>query len=75
MPAEFRGHRTYLDGNACRGILRIEIERMQKHVRTGRPLGEHAFVKALQRRTGRVLVPGQPGPHEGLGRVRRRRRR
>ncbi len=52
-----------------------EIERMEKHVRTGRPLGEQAFVKALQRRTGRVLVPGKPGPHKGLGRVRRKRKR
>ena len=39
------------------------------------PEEEHAFVKALEHRTWRVLVPGTPGPHKGLGRVRRRRRR
>ena len=35
------------------------------HRLTGRPLGGDGFVAELERRLGRVLGPGKPGPKPG----------
>ena len=35
---------------------------IQKHSRTGRPLGGESFVQSLERITGRVLRRRRPGP-------------
>ncbi len=35
---------------------------LRAHERTGRPLGGEAFVASLERRLGRVLQKGKPGP-------------
>ncbi|MFC1601638.1 transposase [Candidatus Sumerlaeota bacterium] len=37
-------------------------ERLRRHERTGRPLGDASFVRRLSRRLGRDLVPRPPGP-------------
>ena len=37
-------------------------ERLQKHERTGRPLGSKEFLGQLEVITGRELKPGKPGP-------------
>nr|WP_320048725.1 transposase [uncultured Desulfuromonas sp.] len=37
-------------------------ELMQKHERTGRPLGKASFVDRLEQETGRMLRPQKPGP-------------
>ncbi len=34
---------------------------LRKHTRTGRPLGNQAFIEAAERLTGRVLKPARPG--------------
>jgi len=44
------------------GLTSEEIHRIEAHGRTGRPLGDEAFVETLERRLGRVLARGQPGP-------------
>ena len=48
------------------------IKRMEKHLRTGRPLGDEGFVKELERCLGRSLLPRKPGPAKGFKRWRRR---
>ena len=35
---------------------------IEQHLRTGRPVGTRAFVQRLERRLGRVLGKGRPGP-------------
>ena len=57
------------------GLERVIIERMEKHLRSGRPLGDEGFVKELERHLGRTLLPRKPGPPKGFKRRRRRRRR
>ena len=37
-------------------------ERIQKHTRTGRPLGSECFVEVLEELTERTLRPQKPGP-------------
>jgi putative transposase len=39
-----------------------EIAMFRKHERTGRPLGQSAFVEGLEEHLGRVLFPQKPGP-------------
>ncbi|WP_321530658.1 hypothetical protein [uncultured Desulfuromonas sp.] len=39
-----------------------EREMIQKHERTGRPLGKASFVEHLEQETGRMLRPQKPGP-------------
>jgi len=39
-----------------------EIALFRKHERTGRPLGQPAFIEGLQEHLGRVLFPQKPGP-------------
>jgi putative transposase len=38
-----------------------EVSRLELHERTGRPLGDHAFITRLEREVGRHLLPGRPG--------------
>ncbi|MFH1023310.1 MAG: transposase [Planctomycetota bacterium] len=35
---------------------------IRRKTRTGRPAGDGAFVKKMERKTGRILRPGKPGP-------------
>ena len=35
---------------------------IEAHVRTGRPLGDEAFIARLERETGRTLARQKPGP-------------
>ncbi|MBU1107572.1 MAG: transposase [Candidatus Riflebacteria bacterium] len=37
-------------------------QKLQKHERTGRPLGSDEFISDLETITGRVLTPKKPGP-------------
>jgi REP-associated tyrosine transposase len=39
-----------------------ELELLQRHQRTGRPLGVTAFVEGLEQTLGRTLRPQKPGP-------------
>jgi len=42
------------------------VERLRRHGRTGRPWGDKAFLRRLERRLRRRLVPGTPGrPRKG----------
>jgi REP-associated tyrosine transposase len=46
------------------------IGALQRHERTGRPLGDKRFVQKLGRRLGRDLLPGKPGrPRKGKKRT------
>jgi putative transposase len=44
------------------GLTPAEIQRIEQHGRTGRPLGTGTFVADVEQRVGRTLVPGKPGP-------------
>ena len=39
-----------------------ERQSLQKHERTGRPLGSGQFIKALEKKLGRKLALDKPGP-------------
>jgi putative transposase len=39
-----------------------ELDLMQRHERTGRPLGAFSFVEGLEQKLGRILRPQKPGP-------------
>ncbi len=39
-----------------------EVEELRRHQRTGRPLGDDAFVDRLEASLGRTLRPRKPGP-------------
>jgi len=57
LAAEINDWRRFLmvaDDEATLHAIRL-------HNRTGRPLGDTAFVRRLERRLGRRLLPGQPG--------------
>jgi putative transposase len=45
-----------------RGVSTEEAERIRRVTRTGRPLGDDAFLRGLERRTGRRLAARRPGP-------------
>jgi len=54
--------RRYLSaGEVCA----VDDAVIQKHSRTGRPLGKTQFVTELESLTGRVLAPRKPGPKHG----------
>lgn len=50
--------RSFLDS----GISAQETAQIRRHERTGRPLGEAAFVSGLEQTLGKVLHPQKPGP-------------
>jgi len=56
------------------GVAEIEEARLAKHLATGRPLGEKEFVRGLERRTGRRLVPRKGGWPKGRKRGKRGKR-
>lgn len=39
-----------------------ERKNLQKHERTGRPLGDVEFIERLEKKLNVVLKPGKPGP-------------
>jgi REP-associated tyrosine transposase len=39
-----------------------ELDLMQRHEKSGRPLGAAAFVEGLEEKLGRILRPQKPGP-------------
>jgi putative transposase len=43
-------------------VGRSQAEKIRSHERTGRPLGDKAFLKSMELRLGRPLGPGKPGP-------------
>ena len=45
-----------------RGLDRDEVNALRKHERTGRPLGDEAFVTNLEKTLTRALRPQKPGP-------------
>ena len=47
------------------GLSDPEVHRMERHERTGRPLGDTRFVRRLETRLGRVLQRQKPGPKPG----------
>lgn len=47
------------------GTSEDELKRLRRHTRTGRPLGDDAFVAKAERRLKRVLRPSKPGPKTG----------
>ncbi len=44
-----------------------EFDLLRRHQRTGRPLGDDAFVERLEARLGRTLRPRKPGPKPRKG--------
>jgi putative transposase len=44
------------------GIQESEVDLFRKHERTGRPIGDDAFIDRLERLLGRPLKPKKPGP-------------
>ena len=43
-------------------ITSNERQALQKHERTGRPLGDRQFIENLEKKLDRTLKPGKPGP-------------
>jgi putative transposase len=43
-----------------------EVETLQRHERTGRPLGNDSFIDDLETALGRILRPQKPGPKSSL---------
>ena len=54
-------------------VPKLEQEIIERHLRTGRPLGEPGFVAELERRLHRPLAPQKPGRKPGWRRRRKRR--
>ncbi len=50
-----------------------EARQFERHLSTGRPLGAEAFVKRLEKRLGRKLLPGKPGWPKGKKRKKRKK--
>jgi putative transposase len=44
------------------GLPTEEVELLRRHARTGRPLGETAFLDRIERLLHRVVRPAKPGP-------------
>jgi len=55
-------------------ISNDEAAALQKHERTGRPLGSREFVEDLEDRLGRALLPQKPGPRPDTRKRRRKNR-
>jgi len=64
LVAKVRDWRAFL----CTADDEATLEALRLHGRTGRPLGDKAFVRRLERRLDRRLLPGLPGrPRKGAG--------
>lgn len=57
MIKRFPNWAEYLGGHQCAELL----HNVQKHTRTGRPLGNESFIETLELLTGRSLKPQKPG--------------
>lgn len=44
------------------GVLEDDADLLEKHQRSGRPLGSRVFLERLERTLGRSLIPRKPGP-------------
>lgn len=44
------------------GLDRADLDCIRRHSRTGRPLGDDAFIDGLEQHTGRTLRPNKRGP-------------
>jgi len=60
------GGRLVAEVGNWRAFLRAKedeatLEAIRRHGRTGRPLGDLRFLRRLEKRLGRSLVPGKPG--------------
>jgi putative transposase len=44
------------------GASEDEARQLRRHERTGRPLGSERFIGAVERKLGRTLQRGKPGP-------------
>ena len=44
------------------GMDEEEVDLIDKHTRTGRPLGEASFIEKISRKIGRPLKKKKPGP-------------
>ena len=53
--------RDFLQG----GVSEEEIERIRRHERTGRPIGNDSFVGKLEQALGRILKRQKPGRKGG----------
>lgn len=49
-------------GYLSAGLPGGDIELVERHLRTGRPLGDGRFIATAERRLGRTLKPKRPGP-------------
>lgn len=49
------------------GIPEDDVAVVELHLRTGRPLGDDRFISNAERRLGRTLQPGRPGPKASDG--------
>ena len=49
-------------GSISTDITWEEMDRFRLHERTGRPLGDEAFLMRIEELTGRVLQRQKPGP-------------
>ena len=47
------------------GVSEEEIERIRRHERTGRPMGNEGFVGKLEEALGRILQRWKPGRKRG----------
>ena len=47
------------------GVSKEEIERIRRHEKTGRPLGDDGFVGRLEEVLGRILQRQKPGRKKG----------
>jgi putative transposase len=54
-------------GSLARVISEEDIELLRAHVRTGRPLGDDAFLVSLEQNLGRILRRRKPGPKAKTG--------
>jgi len=41
-----------------------ELKLLQRHERSGRPLGNEGFIQQMEQSLGRILRPGKPGPRK-----------
>jgi len=65
-----KGRAFRMDGEEWKGFLREgireeELKRIRRHVASGRPMGDDAFVDRVERMLNRVLKKRKPGPKRG----------
>ena len=46
------------------GVSEHDLEKLRRHARTGRPLGDETFLGRLERVVGRALKPQKRGPNK-----------